>query len=135
MPTIAEQARATLKRLLELQLDPTPDNYRRIFDSLRGGSAEPAAAPPPGAAEWSQALRRLLDQWERSQAGLSQLQKRQQIEQLAALPSAQALWPALQSLLDRWSALPARNGSRHGAPAADAAPADAGDAAAWRSCC
>ncbi|MGE0071855.1 MAG: diguanylate cyclase [Thiomonas sp.] len=129
MPTIAEQARATLKRLLELQLDPTPDNYRRVFDSLQSGSAERATSPLPKPADWSLALRRLLDQWERSQAGLSQLQKRQQIEQLATLPSAQAVWESLQSLLDRWSALPARNGSQHAASAADVAPTDAD---AWR---
>ena len=109
MLTTAEQARATLKRLLELKLQPTPDNYRQVFDSLHSGNS--ASTPLPDAKDWGATLRRLIEQWERSQAGLSQLQKRQQIERLAALPSAQALWDELGQTLDRWSALPARSGS------------------------
>ncbi|WP_449369805.1 diguanylate cyclase domain-containing protein [Thiomonas sp.] len=112
MSTIADQARATLKRLLELNLPPTPDNYRRVFDSLHRGEASPPPQPPTP--DWGRVLPRLLEQWERSQSGLSQLHKRQQIEHLAALPTPQAQWRELEQLLDRWSALPARSGSRSG---------------------
>ncbi len=45
MSNTAERARATLKRLVELKLQPTPDNYRRVFDSLNGDAPAHEAAP------------------------------------------------------------------------------------------
>ena len=108
MNTIVDQARATLKRLLELKLQPTPDNYRRVFDSLHNG----AAAPSAEAADRGGDLQRLIEQWERSQQGLSQLQKRQQLARLDSLPSTDARGAELAQLLDRWSALPARSASQ-----------------------
>ncbi|HML82672.1 MAG: GGDEF domain-containing protein [Betaproteobacteria bacterium] len=112
MPTISDQARATLKRLLELKLQPTPDNYRRVFEGLQNGAALPSAEPSPESPDWGRALPRLLEQWERSQSGLTQLQKRQQLDRLVALPTPQAQWRELEQLLERWSALPARSGSQ-----------------------
>ena len=106
MPTIADQARGTLKRLLELKLPPTPDNYRRVFESLGAAGDHDNAAPAPEASpapDWGGALRRLIEEWDRSQNGLSQLQKRQQIDRLASLSAARTLWPELQRLLDRWA--------------------------------
>lgn len=134
MPTIAEQARATLKRLVELNLQPTPDNYRRVFDSLNQTEPPPEPMAEPDVADWGVALQRLLEQWERSQAGLTQLQKRQQIDRLAALPTAQAQWRELSRLLDRWSALPARGSNASvGTPieTRDAQPTSDGNA--WRA--
>ncbi len=133
MPTIAEQARATLKRLVELKLQPTPENYRQVFDSLHQGDGAQTPEPLPGARDWAAALRRLLEQWERSQAGLSQLQKRQQIERLTALPTAQALWAELGQTLDRWSALPARSGSAAASTPIETREAEKSrDGSAWR---
>ena len=133
MPIIAEQARATLKRLVELKLQPTPENYRQVFESLDHGDLTQAPAPASDCADWGSALRRLLEQWERSQAGLSQLQKRQQIDRLAALPSAQAQWAELGKLLDRWSALPARSGSAAATTPIETREAEASrDGSAWR---
>ncbi|MGC9185401.1 MAG: diguanylate cyclase domain-containing protein [Thiomonas sp.] len=134
MPTIAEQARATLKRLVELNLQPTPENYRRVFDSLNQTEPPAETVAEPDTADWGVALQRLLEQWERSQVGLSQLQKRQQIDRLAALPTAQAQWRELSRLLDRWSALPARSsGASVGTPieTRDALPTPDGNA--WRA--
>ena len=133
MPTIADQARATLKRLVELKLQPTPDNYRQVFDSLHAGEQAAAPAPQPEPADWGAALRRLIEQWERSQSGLSQLQKRQQIDRLTALPTAQALWVELGQMLDRWSALPARSGSAMAYTPIETRDAEANrDGSAWR---
>jgi diguanylate cyclase len=112
MSTISDQARATLRRLLELKLQPTPDNYRRIFESLQNGDAAQPSEPSLQTSDWGRALLRLIEQWERLQSGLSQLQKRQQLDRLAALPTAQAQWRELGQLLDRWTALPARSGSQ-----------------------
>jgi len=133
MLTTAEQARATLKRLLELKLQPTPDNYRQVFDSLHAGDQAPTPAHLPNAKDWGAALRGLIEQWERSQAGLSQLQKRQQIERLASLPTAQALWAELGQTLDRWSALPARSGSAGGSSPIETRQQETSrDGSAWR---
>ncbi|MCE1162893.1 MAG: GGDEF domain-containing protein [Thiomonas sp.] len=133
MTTISDQARATLKRLLELKLQPTPDNYRRVFDSLQGGSMAPSS-PQVESSDWGKALQRLIEQWERSQQGLSQLQKRQQIDHLGSLPSADALWAELGQLLDRWSALPARNGSQPASRPIELREADARrDGSDWRA--
>ena len=76
MTTIANRARNTLKRLLELNLPPTPENYRQVFDSLDGARAAevPVADPQASAtADWGGAIRRLIGEWDRSQTGLSQL--------------------------------------------------------------
>ena len=130
MNTIADQARATLKRLLELKLQPTPDNYRRVFDSLHNG----AAAPSAEAADRGGDLQRLIEQWERSQQGLSQLQKRQQLARLDSLPSTDARGAELAQLLDRWSALPARSASQPASLQAATSEAQAGsDGDEWRA--
>ncbi len=42
---VTELARATLKRLAELHLGPTPDNYARIFNEMAQGAGSP---PPAG---------------------------------------------------------------------------------------
>ena len=133
MPNIAEQARATLKRLVELKLQPTPDNYRRVFESLQDGVQPEASAPQPEPVDWSAALRRLIDQWDRSQSGLSQLQKRQQIDRLVSSPTVQALWVELGQMLDRWAALPARSGSQAASAAIETRNADSrDDGSEWR---
>lgn len=133
MTTISDQARATLKRLLELKLQPTPDNYRRVFESLQEGYTPPSS-PQVESSDWGKTLQRLIEQWERSQQGLSQLQKRQQIDHLGSLPSADALWTELGQLLDRWSALPARNGSQPASRPIELREADARrDGGDWRA--
>ena len=133
MTTISDQARATLKRLLELKLQPTPDNYRRVFEGLQEGSTPPSS-PQVESSDWGKTLQRLIEQWERSQQGLSQLQKRQQIDHLGSLPSADALWAELGQLLDRWSALPARNGSQPASRPIELREADARrDGGDWRA--
>ncbi len=132
MSNTAERARATLKRLVELKLQPTPDNYRRVFDSLNGDAPAHDAAPEQSAAAWAAALRRLTEQWDRSQSGLSQLEKSQQLDRLAALPDLQALWSALTQALDRWSAMPTRPGSQSTVGATSIQDQDATADAAWR---
>lgn len=113
MPPVADLARATLKRLLELNLPPTPENYRRIYLDL--GGADPVAAPAAPAGDRNALgplLSRLMDEWARSQAGLSQLQKIQQLEQLSGLRRDNAAWDKLQEMVNRWASLPARRTAR-----------------------
>ena len=129
---VTELARATLKRLAELHLGPTPDNYARIFNEMAqgAGSPPPAGGIPPAAeasraatgpdvgsapvqaVAWGPLLLHLLGEWERSQAGLTQLQKRQSIEALgpASMPAIEAgeLQQRLVRLLTQWAALPSR---------------------------
>jgi diguanylate cyclase len=133
MPTIAEQARATLKRLVELQLQPTPENYRRVFESLGQPDSAPEPDAAPSVADWARALQQLLEQWERSQLGLSQLQKRQQVERLAAQPTARDFWAELNRLVARWSALPGRNDGAAAAQSIETRDDEAErDGSAWR---
>ncbi len=124
---IADLARATLKRLSESRLPPTPENYSRVYaeianrapqstpvidaDSTFGRSVRfPAAAA--GHVPWGALLLNLLSEWERSQAGLTQLQKRQAIDDLGAATSppqdAATLQQKITQLLKRWAALPSR---------------------------
>lgn len=129
---VADLARATLKRLVELRLAPTPDNYARVFAELEGradsipsgAGAEQATAtamarqtttassPQTQTVAWGTLLLNLLGEWERSQSGLTQLQKRQSIEALgppsAPAPDAAELQQRLERLLAQWSAMPNR---------------------------
>ena len=135
MTTIADRARNTLKRLLELNLPPTPENYHRVFDSLGGtraaeGPVADSQASTP--ADWGGAIRRLIGEWDRSQSGLSQLEKRRQIDRLGAIASAQSLWPELDRLLERWAALPARNGHAVAGGGGTGDPAAGEASALWR---
>ncbi|MBW4049366.1 MAG: hypothetical protein HIU89_16020, partial [Proteobacteria bacterium] len=125
-----ELARTTLRRLAEARLPPTPQNYSRIYAELEQGSrASPsesesgktpaddaAQKPAPAQAEavsWGALLLGLVAEWERSQSGLTQLQKRQAIHALApvpqALPDTSALRQRLAGLVNQWAALPSRN--------------------------
>lgn len=145
----AELARATLKRLAELRLPPTPENYRQIYVEL-GGQADPPprSGPPAGALEPAPAangsdvvpkpaladlLLQLLAEWERVQAGLTQVQKRMQIEQFARMRPDEQAWGALQQMVSRWAALPNRRAEDASVEAASAAT-DAG-APSWRGLC
>ncbi|WP_051848979.1 GGDEF domain-containing protein [Thiomonas sp. FB-Cd] len=123
-----ELARTTLRRLAEARLPPTPQNYSRIYAELEKGSpagppesesgktsADDAPRKPAQAEEvpWGTLLLSLVAEWERSQSGLTQLQKRQAIHALApgsqALPDTGALRRRLAELVDHWAALPSRN--------------------------
>lgn len=61
---------------------------------------------------WGALLLNLLNEWERSQTGLTQLQKRQAIDALdpasAPLQDAATLQQRLTQLLKQWAALPNR---------------------------
>lgn len=131
---VADLARATLKRMAELRLAPTPDNYTRVFAELQGerdgapqsrlmdaeknastvtvrqfsGVSTPQAQP----VAWGTLLLNLLGEWDRSQSGLTQLQKRQSIEAVGSpsspAPDAVELQQRLMRLLAQWSAMPSR---------------------------
>ncbi|MDE2254749.1 MAG: hypothetical protein KGL42_10895, partial [Betaproteobacteria bacterium] len=124
-----ELARTTLRRLAEARLPPTPQNYSRIYAELEQSSraappksepgrtsADAAPQPAPAQAEdvpWGTLLLGLVAEWERSQSGLTQLQKRQAIHALAPVPQAppdpSTLRRRLAGLVDQWAALPSRN--------------------------
>ncbi len=147
----AELARATIKRLAELRLPPTPENYRQIYVELGGEAVpppastarpvcEPKAAPAANDAAAKTAprlaladlLQQLLAEWERTQAGLTQMQKRIQIEQLARLRADEQAWGALQQMVSRWAALPNRRAEDSLVDDEPVVAADSG-AQPWRS--
>jgi diguanylate cyclase len=88
------------------------------MDTMTTSDAEPA---------WGALLLRLLAEWERSQSGLTQLQKRQSIDSLGSASGtaldAALLRERLQQLLQRWSALPSRPSSAKASSHPDAASA------------
>lgn len=152
---VTELARATLKRLAELYLAPTPDNYARIFNELAQGANPPQRAndilpagaasrasigseipaPPVQTVAWGALLLHLMGEWERSQAGLTQLQKRQSIEALGPAsmppPDAGELQLRLVRLLTQWAAMPSRQAAGALADAPRPAETPASDAI-WR---
>lgn len=148
-PTInvAEIARQTLRQLASRGLPPTPENYAALFAELSGSRPEHAVsraprdrtseAAAPAGLELGRLVLDLLHEWERSQAGLSQLHKRQALANLAAKAPAMGVLPWLASLADlvqHWAALPARQ-PLSGAEPSEPAPLDAaegGAAGAWR---
>ncbi|MBU2811721.1 hypothetical protein HF669_10175 [Acidithiobacillus thiooxidans] len=66
--TPTEIAREALKRLMELGLSPIPENYTQYYHEISGAHSTPEI-------NWQHLMRRFCTEWERSQAGLSHLQK------------------------------------------------------------
>lgn len=71
----ADIAREALRRLASRHLQPTPDNFRRIYAEISG---EPEVAEP----RWVDALRPLLKQWDMHQTGLSQKRKQEMFDRV-----------------------------------------------------
>lgn len=113
--TPATIARAALRRLAEQGLEPTPENYRDAYLAASPATAAaaparpspaPARAPLESAArEFGPALARFVREWERSQAGLSRVQKLQTLQQIETSGQALQVLELLRATNERWSAL------------------------------
>lgn len=99
--TPADLARQTLKRLMELGLSPTPEHYSRYYHDIAGIPA----APEP---HWGVILQRFFREWERSQSGLSHLQKLLDRDQILQERDSQEIANKLHALLQKWEKLPSR---------------------------
>lgn len=98
---IAELARATLKKLGERGLTPTPEHYARVFQEL-GGEKPPA--DPTSAPNWSALIRDLLRQLEMTHRGVTLSRKKEGLEivlhRFASKP--EVLSEKLNSLMHSW---------------------------------
>ncbi len=119
-----EIARETLKRLMELGLPPTPELYARHYYEFSG---EPAPTDRP----WPSLMRRFFKEWERSQAGLSHLQKMLSRNQLLEEQDAQALAIKLERIIQQWEKLPTRQADSLADVSTETAPT-AENCADWR---
>lgn len=113
--TPAAIARAALRQLAEQGLEPTPEHYRQAYlaasppgsrpPAEQGGPAAhdaPASSPAP---DLGPALARFVREWERSQAGLSRVQKLHTLQQIEAADDARQALDLLRSTTERWAAL------------------------------
>lgn len=99
--TPSEIARETLKRLMKLGLSPTPENYTQYYHEISGTHSTPEM-------NWHDLVRRFCAEWERSQSGLSHLQKILAKNQLLEEKNTSALVIKLDQLLQKWEKLPTR---------------------------
>ncbi len=99
--TPTEIAREALKRLMELGLSPTPENYTQYYHEISGTHSTSEI-------NWQDLMRRFCTEWERSQAGLSHLQKIIAKNQLLDEKNTGTLAIKLEQLLQKWEKLPTR---------------------------
>lgn len=69
-----ELAREAIKRLAARKLPPTPENFRRAYLEASGVESPQAL--------WPEAVRLLLEHWEKYQIGLTQARKREMLERV-----------------------------------------------------
>lgn len=111
----AETARETIRQLALRKLAPTPENYSRIYQELSGGPAAAPQRPPAGTVrdpqgetrsgeEWAELIRETLRQWDRRQAGLTTLRKRESLEHVLGAfgGDGERLRVKLSALLRSW---------------------------------
>ena len=99
--TPTEIAREALKRLMELGLSPIPENYTQYYHEISGAHSTPEI-------NWQHLMRRFCTEWERSQAGLSHLQKILAKNQLLDEKNTGTLAIKMEQLLQKWEKLPTR---------------------------
>ena len=134
-PTPAELAKATLRRLAERRLEPTPENYARAWAG-EGGLDRPAApAPAATAAEtrlqaqtqaWVALVERLARSLDRGGRQWTAARRKESLQRVLAgsRSDAERLLQRLQALVQAWDSERAEGGAEgDGAPAAAPAPA------------
>lgn len=119
-PTPAELAKATLRRLAERRLEPTPENYARAWAD-EGGSepaASAAAAPAPATAAsaasdakaqgpaWAALIERLARNLDRGGRQWTSARRKDSLQRVLAgsRSDAERLLQRLQSLVQAWEA-------------------------------
>jgi diguanylate cyclase len=91
----SQVARETILQLAARRLPPTPQNYGRLYREICGGDAGPA---------WPRLVRDIVREWERSQVGITQARKREQLEQALAVEDGddERLRERLAELIAAW---------------------------------
>ncbi len=139
-PTPAELAKATLRRLAERRLEPTPENYARAWADEGGGepAASAAAVPAPASAAgaagdaktqgpaWAALIERLARNLDRGGRQWTAARRKDSLQRVLAgsRSDAERLLQRLQSLVQAWEADRAETGGE-GADAAVEGPAEA----------
>ncbi len=101
--TTAAIAKATLRRLAERRLEPTPDNYARAWAEEVGGAPPGAEARRHGPA-WADLIGRLTRGLERGGAQWTRARRRDSLERVlgGSRSDAERLLQRLQSLVQAW---------------------------------
>jgi diguanylate cyclase len=137
-PTPAELAKATLRRLAERRLEPTPENYARAWadegggEPVAGAAAAPASvvATPAAAADakaqgpaWAALIERLARNLDRGGRQWTSARRKDSLQRVLAgsRSDAERLLQRLQSLVQAWEADRAEAGGETTDVAADAA--------------
>ncbi len=100
---------SVLKALLQENQAATPENYRLFYNRIYG--LETAGSESGISQDWGSLLKEFLCEWDRSQAGLSHLQKIQQRNEMLALKREDLLYTAMAQLVQRWKGLATRPSS------------------------
>ncbi|MFY9317734.1 MAG: GGDEF domain-containing protein [Burkholderiales bacterium] len=119
----SEIARETIRQLALRKLAPSPDNYTRLYDELRG--VRPERRRDAG---WGELIRETLQQWDRRQAGLTTAKKRESLERVLGSfgKDGERLHDKLSGLVKGWRER-GEDGAHIEAPAAEAAAAKPGE--------
>ncbi|MEY2341594.1 diguanylate cyclase [Acidithiobacillus sp. IBUN Pt1247-S3] len=100
---------SVLKALLRENLPADPENYRLVYNQIFSAESDTAGQALPNA--WKETLKNFLQEWDRSQAGLSHLQKIQQRNELFTKEQDAAVFAAMVKLVERWRTLATRGSS------------------------
>ena len=110
--SVATLAKGAWHRLVQTQLEPTPDNYARAY-AAEAGVAAPVAAPNPAAADlkiqgraWSDLVEKLARQLDRGGKQWTGARRRDSLKRLleGSRSDPQRVLQRLQSLLAAWEA-------------------------------
>ncbi|WP_308388379.1 diguanylate cyclase [Acidithiobacillus sp. AMEEHan] len=99
---------SVLRTLLQENLSADPENYRHMYQKLYGADEKvmPKTALPD---DWRKTLGNFLQEWDRSQTGLSHLQKIQQRNRLlTGQQNAAETFAMMAKLVGQWRALSTR---------------------------
>jgi diguanylate cyclase len=112
-PTPAQLAKAALKRLAEQRLEPTPDNYRKAYET-EGGVVSPPEKPPAAADDananaddgerWSTLISKILRGAERGGRQWTAARKKDSLKRVldGSKSSATRLHQRLSQLVSSW---------------------------------
>lgn len=99
----ADIAHEALRRIAEAQLPPTPEHFSQFYSEI--AQTPPAA---PSSIAWPDLCRRLLNKWERSQAGLTHLQKIATRDRILGGSDAEEVARQLAATIQQWERMPSR---------------------------
>lgn len=110
-PTPAERAKATLRRLAERRLEPTPENYARAWVGEGGWERGSAAPPPPAESRqqaqsqaWVALVERLARNLDRGGRQWTAARRKESLQRVLAgsRSDAERLLQRLQALVQAW---------------------------------